>query len=194
MLRCSNGTTTMTAMAETRRPRRWTYADYCGIPADRNRHELIDGRHYVNPAPSPYHQAVSGLLLFELMLRVQKKGIGRVFVAPIDVHLGRGTLVQPDLVVLRPRNGSIVGGKKLTGVPDLLVEVLSPSTRRYDRTQKRRRYERAGVRELWLVDPESRRIDQLVMRGGRYGQPILCTDRIRMRILRGIEIDLAQIW
>ncbi|HEX5051200.1 MAG TPA: Uma2 family endonuclease [Planctomycetota bacterium] len=95
MLRCSMGTIpTMTTTAR-RRQRRWTYADYCRIPPDRNRHELIDGRHFVSPAPGPYHQTVSRRLQYELMRLIEKPGLGEVFDAPIDVHLGRGTLVQP---------------------------------------------------------------------------------------------------
>lgn len=192
MLRCLETSPTMTAIAT--RSRRWTYADYCRIPPDRKRHEIIDGRHYVNPAPSPRHQSAAGLLYFELVRLVQKRGKGSVFISPIDVHLGPGTVVQPDIVVLRPRNRSFVGAKKLTGVPDLLVEVLSPSNRSYDRRTKRDRYEHAGVREYWIVDPEAATIEQLVLRKGRYGDPMVATQRITLRVLRGVTIDLAEIW
>src|SRR5215471_9290346 len=84
--------------------KRWTYADYCRIPPDRNRHEIIDGVHYVNPAPTPWHQTVSRRLQYELMTAIELPGLGEVFDAPIDVHLGRGALVQPDLVVVLRRN------------------------------------------------------------------------------------------
>lgn len=184
----------MDAATPTRRTKRWTYADYCRIPADRKRHELIDGRHFVNPAPSPYHQTVSRRLLFELMRLIEKSGLGEVFDAPIDVHLGPGTVVQPDLVVLRNRNRSIVGDKKLTGVPDMLVEILSPSNRAYDRRTKRDRYERAGVREFWLVDPETHTIEQLLLRKGAYAAPIVASENITVRIVRGIRIDLRELW
>lgn len=193
MLRCLDSSrTTMTTA--TARARRWTYADYCRIPPDRKRHEIVDGRHYVNPAPGPGHQAVAGLLYFELIRRVQKPGKGRVFISPIDVHLGPGTVVQPDIVLLRPRNASIVGPKKLTGVPDLLVEVLSPSNRPYDRRTKRDRYERAGVREYWIVDPDRHSVEQLLLRDGRYGDPAIATERITLRVLRDVSIDLDEVW
>jgi len=117
-----------------------------------------------------------------------------VFIAPIDVHLGRGSVVQPDLVVLRPKNTSIIGPKKLTGVPDLLIEILSPSTRRYDRRLKRNRYERAGVSELWLVDPDTRTVEQFVLRGKVYAAPFIATTRVSLRVLRGITIDLNEVW
>ncbi|HZN39881.1 MAG TPA: Uma2 family endonuclease [Planctomycetota bacterium] len=178
-----------------RRPqKRWTYADYCRIPADRNRHEIIDGRHFVNPAPSPYHQLVSIRLGHQLMTLITDRGRGIVLDAPIDVHLGPGTVVQPDLVVLRPRSRCIIGDRKLTGGPDLLIEILSPSNRNYDRRTKRNRYERAGVREFWLVDPEAHLVEQLILRRGTYAAPIVCTERIRPQIFRGIEIDLRRVW
>ena len=119
---------------------------------------------------------------------------GIVLNAPLDVHLGPGTLVQRDLVVLRPRNRSIIGDKKLTGVPDLLIEILSPSNRGYDRRTKRNRYERAGVREFWLVDPDAHVVEQLILRSGSFAAPVVCTERIRPRICRGIEIDLRRVW
>jgi len=194
MLRCLQRTEPLVTATTPARRRRWTYAEYCKIPADRYRHELIDGRHYVNPAPSPYHQQVAGRLFYQLMDRIEIPGVGLVFVAPIDVHLGRGSLVQPDIVVLRTRNLSIVGDKKLTGVPDLLVEVLSPSNRSYDRRTKRDRYERSGVREYWIVDPEARCIEQLVLRGRVFAPSVVCKDRIRLRALRGIEVDLSRVW
>ena len=194
MLRCDESPCqTMTATA--RRPhKRWTYADYCRIPADRNRHEIIDGRHFVNPAPSPYHQLVSVQLLHQLMTLITDCDRGIVLTAPLDVHLCPGTVVQPDLVVLRPKNRSIIGDKKLTGVPDLLIEILSPSNRNYDRRTKRDRYERAGVHEFWLVDPDAHLIEQLVLRQGSFTKPIVATERIRPRIFRGIEIDLRKVW
>jgi len=193
MLRCRERD--LTPMTTTENPaRRWTYADYCRIPDDGRRHEIIDGRHFVNPAPSPYHQVVAGRLFYELMRLVEKTSRGRVIGAPLDVHLGPGTIVQPDIVVMRPRTASIIGPKKLTGVPDLLVEVLSPSNRTYDRRTKRGRYERAGVREYWIVDPEQHVVEQLVLRNGSYRDAIVVADQITPRILRGIVIDLVEVW
>jgi Uma2 family endonuclease len=174
--------------------KRWTYADYCRIPPDRMRHEIIDGRHYVNPAPSPYHQTVSIRLAYELMRLVDKPGRGRVLTAPIDVHLGRGTVVQPDLVVLRNRNRSQIGPRKLTGTPDMLVEILSPSNRTYDRRTKKDRYERAGVPEFWIVDPDAHSVEQSVLRDGRYGEPAIHAESVRLRILRDVTIDLSEVW
>lgn len=183
-----------TMAATSNKTRHWTYADYCRIPYDGKRHELISGRHYVNPAPSPHHQVVTGRLFYELTRLVEKQAKGRALLSPLDVHLGPGSIVQPDIVVLRPRTESIIGPNKLTGVPDLLIEVLSPSNRDYDRRTKRLRYEQAGVREYWLVDPEERAIEQLVLRNKRYREPIVSDRSVTLRILRDVTIDLNEVW
>jgi Uma2 family endonuclease len=125
----------------------------------------------VNPAPGPYHQTVSIRLAYELMRLVDKPGRGRVFDAPIDVHLGCGTVVQPDLVVLRNRSRSQIGPRKLTGTPEMLVEILSPSNRSYGCRTKKPRYERPAVPEFWIVDPDAHAVEQFVLRDGRYGEP-----------------------
>jgi len=198
MLRClqanRSAMTTITATRPRTRLRRWTYADYCRIPPDRFRHEIIDGRHFVTPAPSPDHQEVSGSLYAQLRARIRDTGKGRVLAAPLDVHLGRGSLVQPDLVVVVRRNQSIIGPKKLTGVPDLLVEILSPSSKSRDRKKKFARYERAGVREYWIVDPKAHRVEQHILRNGKYGPPTVSGERVRLRIVRGVTIDLRDVW
>lgn len=198
MLRCLHSTppamTTSTLIRARKHTRRWTYADYCRIPADRLRHEIIDGRHFVTPAPSTNHQEVSGNLNDQLRARIRNVGLGRVLYAPLDVHLGRGTVVQPDLVVVTAGGRAVIGAKKVTGAPDLLVEILSPSTRRRDRTKKFARYERAGVREYWIVDPKAHLVEQYVLRNGKYGLPTVSGERVRLRILRGVEIDLRGVW
>ena len=185
---------TSTATRHSPATKRWTYADYCRIPADGKRHEILDGRHFVNPAPSPYHQFVSGSLYAQLRARIQDTGRGLVLSAPVDVHLASGTIVQPDIVVVRGRTRPISGATKIRVVPDLLVEVLSPSTRRHDQHRKRERYERAGVREYWLVDPEAQSIKQLVLRKGVYVALATATASITLRICRGITLDLANVW
>jgi Uma2 family endonuclease len=185
---------TSTAIRTPRPAKRWTYADYCRIPADGRRHEIVAGRHFVTPAPDQYHQFLCARLLYELIRLVQRPGRGLVLGAPVDVHLAPGTIVQPDVVVVRGRSRPNSDAKKLRGAPDLLVEILSPSTRQHDRERKRALYERAGVREFWLVDPKARSIEQLVLRRGRYGPAMLATEKITLRTFRGITIDLREVW
>ena len=185
-----------TTIARTRLPRgkRWTYADYCKIPPDRKRHEIIDGRHYVSPSPSRPHQWIAGQLFGQLNNRISLTGLGQVYHAPLDVHLGRGTVVQPDILVLTESLGRVLTHKKIVGVPDLLVEVLSPSTQNHDRKRKFERYQRAGVREFWLVDPQARRVEQFALRDGKYGEAVVAEDRIRLHILPQVAFDLAIVW
>ena len=191
MLRCDMPTTTVKGRMHSRR---WTYADYCKIPEDGKRHEIIDGRHYVSPSPDYEHQVASANLHHRLMMAITDRGKGVVVAAPMDLDLGTGTVVQPDVIVIVKGNRGVIRGKKITGVPDLLVEILSPSTRRRDLRLKRLRYERAGVREYWIVDRNARAVSQFVLRDGTYDPPIENTRTIRMRILRGAAIDLTKVW
>jgi Uma2 family endonuclease len=130
----------------------------------------------------------------ELVRAVEGTRRGRVFIAPVDVHLAPGTIVQPDLVVLGARCTSRIGQKKITGAPDLLVEILSPSHRALDTVLKRERYQRAGVRELWLVDPDADTLVQLVLRRGRYVEVATAGPIVRLRALRGPTVDLRAVF
>ncbi|MFY9344536.1 MAG: Uma2 family endonuclease [Planctomycetota bacterium] len=178
------------------RRRGWTYADYCRIRADGKRHEIIDGRHYAAPAPEPSHQAIVMRLGKRLHTRIEDGKLGLVFLSPIDVHLGPGSLVQPDILALLPSQDALVGEKKITGVPSLLIEVLSPtpSSQRRDRRTKLRRYERAGVAEYLIVDPRARTIEQFVLRDGKYLPPRRCTEGLELVTFPGVEIALREIW
>ena len=105
-----------------------TYEDYVRIPEDGKRHEIIDGDHYVTPRPFVYHQTVSGRLFVQLFRQVEERELGRVLCAPMDVLLSEVDIVQPDIVVVLKRNASIITKKNIQGSPDLLIEILSPST------------------------------------------------------------------
>ncbi|HMB54796.1 MAG TPA: Uma2 family endonuclease [Thermoanaerobaculia bacterium] len=130
-----------------------TYEDYLYLPEDGKRHELIDGEHFVTPAPIPKHQLAVVNLVTALHRFVADHSLGRVLTAPIDVVLSDTDVVQPDVLFVAADRLSIIGEKNLQGAPDLVVEVLSDSTRRTDEITKRRLYERFGVGEYWLIDP-----------------------------------------
>lgn len=131
--------------------------------------ELIDGIPYnMAPAPSPSHQRIVGELFFALRSYFGKDGCS-VFVAPFDVQLDKSddfTIVQPDVSVFCLKD--LIGERRAVGCPDLIVEVLSPSTALKDRNQKFNLYERASVREYWLVDPLNRTIEVYGLSDGRY--------------------------
>ncbi|WP_291988083.1 Uma2 family endonuclease [Luteitalea sp.] len=134
---------------------RLTYDDFVLFPDDGKRHEIIDGEHYVTPAPNVRHQRLVGRLLYEIerYLRANPHA-GEVFAAPLDVVLSHFDVVEPDLLFVAGDQTDILTEKNVQGPPALVIEVLSKSTRKRDAQTKRRLFERTGVREYWLVDPE----------------------------------------
>jgi Uma2 family endonuclease len=139
-----------TARAE---PIRYTYEDYLDFPDDGRRHELIDGEHVVTPAPVRRHQKLSGRLMFALETWLRAHPSGEVYAAPLDVVLSDADVVEPDILFVSNERADILG-KWVHGAPDLVVEILSPGTRRTDEVTKRRLYDRVNVREYWIVDGE----------------------------------------
>lgn len=138
----------------------WTYEDYLRIPEDGRRYEVIRGTLYVSASPIYNHQFTLVQLLLKLGSYVQQNEFGIVLPAPFDIILPEGiaTPVEPDILFIRKENQPRWGDKNFQGVPDLLVEVLSPSTHYYDRRIKLAAYRDAGVPEYWLVDPLSRTV------------------------------------
>ena len=130
-----------------------SYEDYALIPDDGRRHEILDGEHVVSPAPKTKHQRLVSRLDRSLGSHVDERGVGEVFVAPFDVVLSDHDILQPDVCFVADDRLGIVDEDNCKGAPDLVVEVLSSSTRRRDLIEKRRQYERFGVREYWVVDP-----------------------------------------
>ncbi|MBI2152688.1 MAG: Uma2 family endonuclease [Candidatus Rokubacteria bacterium] len=145
-----------------------TYKDYEALPADGRRYELHEGELSVTPAPSPRHQRIVGALHLMLAQHVNSRGLGEVFLSPIDCILSETTVVQPDLVYLDTGRGSLVSNRGIEGPPTLVVEVLSPSTTEIDRSTKRQLYARHGVPYYWIVDPEARTVEAYVLSEGAY--------------------------
>jgi Uma2 family endonuclease len=135
-------------------PDKLTYEDFLLFPDDGKRHELIDGEHYVAPSPNLRHQTISGRLFLWLGRYVEDRPVGRVWAAPLDVVLSRHDVVEPDLIYVSNERRSILTKQNIQGAPDLAAEILSPGTRKTDEITKRRAYERWGVGEYWVVDPE----------------------------------------
>ena len=170
------------------------YEDYCLIPEDGKRHEIVDGEHYVSPSPLVVHQRVSMRLSARLFAAVDDTGLAEVFAAPIDVQLSDHDIVQPDLVVVLPETRRYITPTKIKGPPDLLVEILSPSTRVQDRKRKKRLYERRGVREFWIVDPSEQTVEQFVLAAARYERGELHGDLLTLAVLPQVTIDFASVW
>lgn len=141
-------------------PPKLTYDDFLRFPDDGRRHELIDGAHCVTPSPATRHQRLSWRLAQVLGRYLDAHPIGEAFYAPYDVVLSVFDVVEPDLLlVLRDQIG-VITHQHVRGAPALVVEILSSATREIDEGAKLRLYERSGVREYWLVDPE---LDQIAV-------------------------------
>jgi Uma2 family endonuclease len=177
----------------------WTYEDYLRLPEDGNRYEVIRGHLYVTPPPIYDHQFVLWSLGQTLGRFVHEHRLGIVLTAPFAVRLPAriGNPVEPDLVFLRNEQQPRSGDRFFQGTPDLVLEVLSPSTRRRDRTIKLEAYRDAGVPEYWLVDPEDRTVVVHVLgEDRRYAE--LCRgsegDTVRSTVLPGLEIRVGEIF
>lgn len=132
-----------------------TYDDLLQLPDDRLRHELIGGTHYVTASPNTRHQLVLGEIYFALRSHLERHPGGALFLAPVDVVLSARDVVVPDMVYLSAeRAPDVLTHQAIRGTPDLIVEILSPGTRRRDSTVKQALYDREGVTEYWLVDPQ----------------------------------------
>ena len=147
---------------------RLTYRDLQQIPPDRNRYELIEGELFVAPAPNTEHQRKVLRLAMELANYAKQRDLGEVFIAPYDVVLDASTVLEPDIVFVSKARQSIVTPACIEGAPDLVVEVLSDSSRTIDRFVKRDRYAEFGVPEYWLLDPFEPRLEVLRLEGGKY--------------------------
>jgi Uma2 family endonuclease len=147
----------------------WTYDHYASLPEDGKRYEIVDGvLLYMSPAPGTLHQKVVLRLASYLLTLVEDSGLGQTFVAPIDVELSPKLVFEPDIVVVLNAERNKVTASHIVGAPDLVVEVLSPGTKRYDRTTKREVYALAGIKEYWLADPVARTIEVLYLEGEMY--------------------------
>jgi Uma2 family endonuclease len=135
----------------------WTVSDYMGIGISNEPVQLIHGKLTMSPAPSPQHQRISRNLLQILIQHTLN--FGEVFYSPIDLILSESIVLQPDLVFISNKKKEIITNRGIEGVPDLLVEVLSPSNSYIDRVTKKEIYAAHGIPELWLVDPQSKQLE-----------------------------------
>lgn len=173
-----------------------TYDDYAALPDDGRRYELYEGELIVCATPRPRHQLVIGNLYMLMVEHVRRRGLGQVFLSPIDVILSRITVVQPDLVYLDTTRLGIVTDRAIEGAPTLVVEVLSPSTDARDRGDKQALYARYGVPYYWIADPEARTVEALRLSGEVY-EPVATlagTTPAALPPLHDLTLDPAAVW
>jgi len=176
-----------------------TYDDFLLFPDDGKRHELIDGEHYLTPSPSLKHQKVSGDLYLLIRTWLEQHPIGQIYYAPFDVVFSRFDVVEPDLLYMsNERAAEVLTKANVQGAPELMIEIGSPGTRQRDETIKRRLYERSGVSEYWVVDPE---IDVIrVYRRGAEGfvrpheMRAEAGDTLTTPLLPGLSLPLSRIF
>jgi Uma2 family endonuclease len=176
-----------------------TYDDFVLFPDDGQRHELIDGEHFVTPSPNTKHQQLSLNLTLAIGGWLEQHPIGRLFIAPFDVVFTKFDVVEPDLLYLsNARAAEVLTSANVQGVPELVVEIGSPGTRRRDETIKRRLYERAGVSEYWVVDPELDLVRVYRREGDGFGRAIELVaeagDVLTTPLLAGLELPLTRIF
>lgn len=178
----------------------WTYEDYLRLPDDGQRYEVIRGVLYVAASPTFPHQFAHTKLFLRLGNFVEERGLGLLLSAPFDVILPEGiaTPVEPDMLFIRKDDLPAWDAKNFEGVPDLVVEILSPSSRAYDRKIKLAAYRDAGVPEFWLVDPRFR---EVVLYGfGEDGKRYVelarggIEDEVRSRVLPDFRVQVADLF
>jgi Uma2 family endonuclease len=177
--------------------KRLTYEDYVLIPRDRKRHEIIDGKHYATTVPLVGHQDIVTRLIVRLGNYVEAHSVGEILTAPVDVLLSPHDIVKPDLLFISNERSAIVEEKNIQGAPDLVIEIHSNSSRRIDRGAKRRAYERWGVLEYWMLDPERKEAEvcERTAQGLLRQRALLSKeDVLTTPLLPGLEIPLAEIF
>ena len=175
--------------------RNLTYADYAKLPEGAP-YQLIGGQLVHEPSPTVKHQSISGNLYDLVRSFVLPRKLGIVLYSPIDVYLEEHETYQPDIVFISNERRAIVAEKRIEGAPDLVVEIISPSTSRYDLGEKRAMYERHGVHEYWIVDPNKESISVLESRDGEFVaiDSAAVEGEVRSRLLEGLTVDLAPVF
>jgi Uma2 family endonuclease len=171
--------------------------DYYDLPDDNLRYEILDGELEMSPSPNVAHQTVSGNLLVVLLSYVRSNALGRVFAAPIDVILAYTTIVVPDLVFVSNERAPLITKRAIEGAPDLLVEILSPSSTRRDRHTKAALYARLGVTHYWILDPEARTLDEFERTDtGEYAVVAAhgADATVRTRCFPALTFEMSTLW
>lgn len=146
--------------------------------------EVINGSIYMSPAPTPKHQRIVGKLYRLLTDYVEKENIGEALIAPCDVFLDEAAnAVQPDLIILLKENASLVGDDAIHGAPDILLEVLSEGNRDHDLIRKKELYQRFGIKEYWVINPDTKETFGFILNQGRYTNTATMIGKIKSPLL-----------
>ena len=173
-----------------------TKEDYRMLPDSGPRYQLVEGELYMSPAPNRYHQVISRNIEFMLLKYLEQHPGGELYHAPFDVYLTEHNVFQPDIVFVAKSNYDVLTDAGVEGIPNFVVEILSPSNAYLDKKAKLRVYAREGVKELWIVDPEARLLHVYDLPknadspGATYGQG----DSFSSEHFPGLKISCAEIF
>jgi Uma2 family endonuclease len=173
-----------------------TYDDYCLLPNDRNRYEVLDGELSVTPAPATRHQTVLGNLYRFLANYIVANQLGKLFIAPTDLILAPTTVVQPDLIFIGNDHRDIITERAIEGPPTLVIEILSPTTHRTDRVTKAQLYAKHNVLNYWLLDPDQRTLEAYELVVDHYDLAASARDAelFSPLLFPGLSIQLSDLW
>lgn len=183
-------------MSRLKTPIKFTYEDYKNLPeSEVKRYELLEGDLVMTPSPTWKHQDILLKLLVRLDAFVTNRSLGRVACAPLDVILG-DDVAQPDILFISNEKSDIIQEGEIRGAPDLIIEILSSSTAQRDRTYKRTLYARHGVREYWLVDPDTQTSEILALgaKGYRLVKRYEQEQTLISPLLPGLQISLSEVF
>ena len=173
-----------------------TYDEYCLLPNDGKQYELFDGELVVTPSPHRQHQRISGILYRRLAAYVEEHSLGEVYYSPLDTIFTEHTVLQPDILFVSGRRLSEIAREKIEGAPDLVVEILSPSTFHKDLRRKMKVYSESGVREYWIVDPEMKAMELYCQ--GKEGLELVrhfsAEETFESRLLAGFRVAVGSIF
>ncbi|MCF6149712.1 MAG: Uma2 family endonuclease [Candidatus Kuenenia sp.] len=183
------------AMTSVIEKKKYTYEDYVKISEDK-RYELIDGELLMTPSPITRHQRISRKIEFMLEKFIVENNLGEVFDAPYDVYLDETNVVQPDILFVSKDRLNIIGEKNIQGAPDLVIEIVSENSAYRDIVLKKGLYARFGVKEYWIVIPETEEIEIYILEENHYQifKAFMKNESLKSPILKGLKMELKNIF
>jgi Uma2 family endonuclease len=172
----------------------WTYSDYYKLDDDK-RYEVIEGELWMSPSPLYIHQKIQSKLGFILQNYVNEKSIGEILFSPLDVVLSKTNVLQPDIIYISNDNRKIIQRRGLFGAPDMVVEIISPSTTRRDLQVKKTIYEKFNINEFWVAYPDEKILENYIIKNMRYElfSSVITTGIIKSQALND-ELEIGNIW
>lgn len=187
-------------LTKTKRKRpgrkRFSYKDYVKLPDDGKRYEILNGDLKMSPLPITYHQEVVSNVFYELIFFIKKEESGRIFIAPYDVVLDEFNIVQPDIIYVSKENNNIITEKNIKGSPDLVIEILSPSSAYVDLVEKKEIYEKFKISEYWIIDPQKQWLEIFSLKGSKYTSSVKIDrkGKIKSSTLNKFNIDISRFF